>query len=66
MLTAITPAMAAPATARKTVATEPERMKEITRKVKKKISAVPKSPIRASATTQMAEKTIKEIRFLRR
>ena len=60
------PAMAAPDTARNTVAMEPERMKEITRKLMKKTSAVPKSPIRARAMTQMAEKTMKMYRFLSR
>ena len=55
--------MPAPATARKTVAKLPERMKAMTRKVAKKMSAVPKSPISARAQTQMAEKTMKPNRF---
>ena len=55
--------MAAPPTARNTVAKLPERMKAMTRKVAKKISAVPKSPISARAQTQMAEKTMNTKRF---
>ena len=52
------PARPAPETASSTVAKLPERMKDTTRKVAKKITAVPKSPISASAHTQTAEKTM--------
>ena len=62
-VTASRPAMIAPEMARITVAMEPERMKEMTRKQRKNTSAVPKSPIRASASTHMAEKAMKEYRF---
>ena len=57
--------MAAPETARNTVAKLPERMKEMTRKVAKKMTAVPKSPMSARAMTQMAEKTMNTKRFRR-
>ena len=57
--------IAAPPTARNTVAKEPERMKAITRKAAKKTSAVPKSPISARAQTHTAENTINTKRFLR-
>ena len=56
--TARKPARAAPETARKTVAIEPDLIKDITRNVRKKIKAVPKSPIMAHAITQTAEKPI--------
>ena len=49
-----------------TVATEPERMKEITRKQMKKTSAVPKSPMRARAITQIAENAMNRYRLFRR
>ena len=65
-LTARKPASPAPVTASITVAMEPERMKDITRKVAKNMSAVPKSPISASAMTQAAEKAMYEYRFRRR
>ena len=55
--------MIAPEIASTTVAIEPERMKEMTRKHTKNTSAVPKSPIRARASTHMAEKAMKEYRF---
>ena len=55
--------MAAPVTANATVAMEPERMKEMTRKVTKNISAVPKSPNRPRTITHSAENTMKTIRF---
>ena len=41
----------------------PERMKEISKNVAKKISAVPKSPIRASAPTHKAENTRNSNKF---
>ena len=44
----------------------PERMKAMTRKVAKKMSAEPKSPIRASPPTQMAEKAMKSRMLLLR
>ena len=56
--------MPAPVTASATVAIEPERMNDMTRKVTKNISAVPKSLMSASAMTQTAEKPMKTIRFL--
>ena len=55
--------MPAPVRASSTVAIEPERMNEITRKQVKNTSAVPKSPIRASAPTQTIEKLMNVIRF---
>ena len=66
MLTARKPAIAAPETARNTVAIEPERKNEITRKQMKNTSALPKSPISASAPTQIAEKTMNTMRLRRR
>ena len=57
------PAMPAPVTARATVAIEPERMKAMTRKVAKNMSAVPKSLLRARQMTHIAEKPMKTIRF---
>ena len=59
------PAITAPETARNRVAKLPERMKDMTRKVAKKITAVPKSPMSASAMTQMAEKTMNTKRLRR-
>ena len=52
--------------ARKSVAKLPERMKDITRKHTKKTSAVPKSPMSASAPTHTAENAINRIRLRRR
>ena len=66
MLSTSVPAMAADVTASSTVAMLPERMKAMTRKVAKKMSAEPKSPIRASPPTQMAEKAMKSRMLLLR
>ena len=55
--------MPAPVTASATVAIEPERIKDITRKVTKNISAVPKSLLKARHMTHSAENTINRIRF---
>ena len=66
MLSTSVPAMAADVTASRTVAMLPERMKAMTRNVAKKMSAAPKSPIRARPPTQMAEKAIKSRMLLLR
>lgn len=58
------PAMPAPVIASATVAIEPERMKDITRKVTKNISAVPKSLLNARHMTHKAENTMNSMRFL--
>ena len=58
------PAMPAPVTARATVAMEPERINEMTRKVTKNMSAVPKSLLSARNMTHSAEKLMNAIRFL--
>ena len=52
--------------ARKSVAKLPERMNDITRKHTKNTSAVPKSPMSASAPTHTAEKTRNKSRLRRR
>ena len=57
-----TPKIAA-ATARIIVLKSPERINAVSKNVTKKMSAVPKSPIRAKRPTQTAEKIMYSSRF---
>ena len=62
MRTKVTPKIAA-ATARIIVLKSPERINAVSKNVTKKMSAVPKSPIRAKSPTHTAEKIMYSSRF---
>ena len=59
----IIPAAAAPPRISTSLEKSPERKKEMTTKVTKKISAVPKSPIMPRAAKQIPEKTTYSVRL---